>query len=216
VSAGLTKEKLLDAAEVLFAEHGFDATSVRDITRRAEANLASVNYHFGSKEELLAAVFARRVGPINLERLELLEQLQQRYAQQNRQVPLVELSRALLAPALSRIGELTSGSGQFLRLVGRAHSDSNAKMRLIFKEQFTEVFHRFLVAFQQSATHLNQLVLMQRLHFMVGAMAHVMAMSSTEDDESLGISLNPEHVMEELIHCCTAMLEAAPIEGSAS
>ena len=64
-----TRDRLLDSAERLFAENGVDATSLRHITNDAEANLASVNYHFGSKEELFRQVFARRIGPINQERL---------------------------------------------------------------------------------------------------------------------------------------------------
>ena len=60
-----TRERLLDAAEVLFAENGFDATSVRAITTWADANLAAVNYHFQAKVVLITAVFERRIRPIN-------------------------------------------------------------------------------------------------------------------------------------------------------
>src|SRR2546426_2395230 len=67
-----TKERILDAAETLFMEHGFEATSVRLITAAAGANLAAANYHFGSKEELFRAVLTRRLDPMNQERVELL------------------------------------------------------------------------------------------------------------------------------------------------
>ena len=60
-----TKDRILDAAESLFADRGFGATSMRAITSAADANLAAVNYHFGSKESLIEAVFARRLGPLN-------------------------------------------------------------------------------------------------------------------------------------------------------
>jgi AcrR family transcriptional regulator len=56
-----TRERILDTAERLFAEHGFAGTSVREITDAAAANLGAVNYHFQSKENLYAEVFARRV-----------------------------------------------------------------------------------------------------------------------------------------------------------
>ena len=68
-----TRDRLLDTAERLFAERGIDATSLRHITAEADANLASVNYHFGSKEELVRELFARRIGPINRERLDQLD-----------------------------------------------------------------------------------------------------------------------------------------------
>lgn len=68
-----TREKILDAAEELFSEHGFSATSIRAITTRAEVNLAALNYHFGTKDGVIDAVFARRIEPLNRERIHLLE-----------------------------------------------------------------------------------------------------------------------------------------------
>ena len=60
-----TKERILDSAESLFMEHGFEATGLRQITAAADVNLAAVNYHFGSKEELFEAVLTRRLDPMN-------------------------------------------------------------------------------------------------------------------------------------------------------
>jgi len=68
-----TKDRILDVAERLFAEHGFANTSLRSITAEAGANLAAVNYHFQSKDALIQAVFARRLGPLNQARLEMLD-----------------------------------------------------------------------------------------------------------------------------------------------
>jgi len=70
--AGDTKRRILDAAEELFMEHGFEATSLRLITTAAGVNLAAANYHFGSKEELFQAVFTRRLDPMNNDRMALL------------------------------------------------------------------------------------------------------------------------------------------------
>src|SRR4051812_14563130 len=68
-----TKTRILDAAEKLFAENGFDGTSLRDITTEARVNLAAVNYHFQTKESLIDAVIERRIMPINRRRMEMLE-----------------------------------------------------------------------------------------------------------------------------------------------
>ncbi len=68
-----TKTRILDTAEKLFGENGFDATSLRDITAQADVNLAAVNYHFQSKDSLIDAVIARRIEPVNRRRLEMLE-----------------------------------------------------------------------------------------------------------------------------------------------
>src|SRR6478736_3259068 len=71
-----TKTRILDVAEGLFVEHGFEATSLRQLTAAAGVNLAAVNYHFGSKEELFQAVLTRRLDPMNQERIERLDRLE--------------------------------------------------------------------------------------------------------------------------------------------
>ena len=68
-----TKTRILDAAEKLFGEKGFDATSLRDITTEADVNLAAVNYHFQSKESLIEAVIMRAAAPVNEKRIAMLE-----------------------------------------------------------------------------------------------------------------------------------------------
>src|ERR687891_1473936 len=74
---GSTRERILDAAEQRFSEEGFAGTSLREITALAGVNVAAVNYHFGSKEELLRAVLSRIVEPVNRERLELLQRAEE-------------------------------------------------------------------------------------------------------------------------------------------
>ena len=71
-----TRDRILDAAERLFAQQGFDLTSLRALTTEADVNLAAVNYHFGSKERLFEAVLARLIAPINAERLARLDALE--------------------------------------------------------------------------------------------------------------------------------------------
>ena len=69
------KQKLRIAAEQLFAEKGFEAVSVRDITQRSKSNVAAVNYHFGSRDGLVASVLERCVAPVNAERIARLDKL---------------------------------------------------------------------------------------------------------------------------------------------
>src|SRR5439155_11060378 len=71
-----TRTRILDAAEELFMQHGFEATSMRVLTARAGVNLAAVNYHFGSKHALIEAVFRRRLDPMNTARIAALERLE--------------------------------------------------------------------------------------------------------------------------------------------
>src|SRR4029079_12113009 len=74
--AAATKARILDAAESLFMEHGFEATSLRAITAAAAVNLASGNSPFGSKEVFFQAMLTRRLDPMNQERLDLLTKLE--------------------------------------------------------------------------------------------------------------------------------------------
>ena len=76
IRPSLTRESILDTAEALFAQQGHDGTSMRQITAAAGVNLASVNYHFGSKESLVQAVLKRRLEVLNRERLRLLDELE--------------------------------------------------------------------------------------------------------------------------------------------
>jgi AcrR family transcriptional regulator len=71
-------ERILDAAEQLFARRGFYGVSLRDITQEAGVDVALVSYHFGGKRELFTAVFERRAEVLNRERLELLEEVRRR------------------------------------------------------------------------------------------------------------------------------------------
>src|SRR6476619_2538659 len=93
-----TKTRLLDAAEQLFMEHGFEATSLRQLTAAASVNLAAVNYHFGSKEELFQAVLTRRLDPMNQERIELLEKLERESS--GRPISVEKILSSMLIPAL--------------------------------------------------------------------------------------------------------------------
>src|SRR4051812_43041858 len=91
-----TKTRILDAAEQLFMEHGFEATSLRQLTAAASVNLAAVNYHFGTKEELFQAVLTRRLDPMNQERIELLDRVEREAGDKPPQVE--KLIFAMLVP----------------------------------------------------------------------------------------------------------------------
>ena len=71
-----TRARILDAAERLFMAHGYDGTSMRQITGEAGVNLAAVNYHFGSKEALIQEAFRRRLNWLNEERMRALDELE--------------------------------------------------------------------------------------------------------------------------------------------
>ena len=90
------KLKLLDSAEGLVAERGFDAVSVRDVTQLAKANVAAVNYHFGSREGMMSLMMVRRMGPVHQQQLKNLNILEKKRG--SKSVPLEEIIEAWLGP----------------------------------------------------------------------------------------------------------------------
>ena len=70
------RERILDAGEELFAEHGFDGVTVRDVTRKAKVNVALAHYYFGTMRGLFDAIFLRRAAILNDERLKAIDAYQ--------------------------------------------------------------------------------------------------------------------------------------------
>jgi len=165
------KQRLLDAAETLFCDNGFHATSLRQITTAAGANLASVNYHFGSKHGLIAAVFERFVGPINAERLRMLHD-----ADGDAEAPDLEaIVRAFVAPPFRFRHAHQERAQRAMRLYGRTHSTADPSLHAIFVRQFDAVRQRFGAAFARALPDLPEADLSWRLHFLIGTMAQTMA-----------------------------------------
>ena len=173
VATGATKERILDAAEALFMAHGFEATSLRAITASADVNLAAVHYHFGSKEELFQSVLARRLDPMNRQRLELLSRLEAQSAP--RPLPCERILTAFLIPALALARDPTRGGKDFLRLLGRAYADPAPFIRQFLSQQYGETIARFKAAFARALPHLPPRELSWRLHFIMGALSYTLA-----------------------------------------
>lgn len=196
-----TKERILDAAESLFMEHGFEATSLRLITQAAGVNLAAVNYHFGSKEELFEAVLTRRLDPMNQARLARLD----RYEAAVAPAPLgcERILAALFIPALELARDPARGGANFLRLLGRAYADPAPFIRQFLSVQYAPMIARFKDAFARALPHLPRRELSWRLHFIMGALSYTLAGTDahriiaelnpveTDDDEALLRRLAP-------------------------
>jgi AcrR family transcriptional regulator len=167
-----TKTRILDAAEQLFMEHGFEATSLRSLTTAAGVNLAAVNYHFGSKEELFQSVLTRRLDPMNQERIELLEKLERDSAA--KPITCERILFAMLIPALRLARDEERGGKNFLRLVGRAYADPAPFIRHFLSEQYAEMIGRYKEAFHKALPHLARQELTWRLHFVMGALSYTL------------------------------------------
>jgi AcrR family transcriptional regulator len=208
-----TKSRILDVAEGLFGEKGYAATSLRDITREAGTNLASVNYHFQSKEGLLSAIVERFVDPVNQERLEVLDALERRA--DGEAVDLEGLLRAFLGPAFTRWSGEGEEGARFMRLAGRLHAETDEHLRMIFLGHFEEVVRRYRFAFRRALPHLDNEEVELRTHFLVGAMAHTLLWSQNMPGPPFGRrkSIPPDEALEGLVRFAAAGLAVPGSNG---
>ena len=174
-SAGDTREKLLDAAEPLFAEHGYAATSMRAIAQSAGVNLGAANYHFGSKMGLFAAVFHRRIQPINEHRLSLLKGL----IESDHPLTIRGILDAFYLPVVEAVV-----AGQAPRIIGRLFGEPESITRPILEAEFSEVAAAFQQALARMLPDLPPDELQWRFHFTVGAMVHLILFQAPLASES--------------------------------
>ncbi len=167
-----TKQRILDAAEELFAANGFAHTSMRAITAHAGANLAAVNYHFGSKEVLVETLFERRVTPMNEERLRRLAELEERHGED---IPLAAVIEAFVGPAMALSRDTVRGGARFMKLLGRSYTEPSEGLHEHLRRLYSTVVERFKPAFARALPHLPRDELYWRMHFMVGTLAYCMA-----------------------------------------
>jgi len=205
-----TKARILDTAERLFAEHGYDATSLRAITREAGVNLAAVNYHFSSKEALLRALFARSLELLNRQRLAMLDAYEAEAGGQP--VPVEKIVRALMEPVLRLGGDPGSGGSGFGMLLGRMYSWPSAQVNRIFVAEIREQIERFRSAFRRALPRLPAGELYWRIFFSIGAMAHTLAGSSLLEiiSDSICDPMDLDGKVERLIDYVVAGLQAPP------
>ena len=158
-----TKAQVLTAAERLFALHGFQNVSVRDITAEAGVNLASVNYHFGSKDALLFEIFRRRTAELNRDRARMLHEASDRHGGKP---PVREILRALFEPPL-RWSTPENDRRISVQFIIRARSEGTEAMREVLR---TDVSHlrRFADALLAARPELPPEDVYWRLHFCLG------------------------------------------------
>ncbi|MBJ7574203.1 TetR family transcriptional regulator [Luteimonas sp. MC1828] len=164
-----TKDRILGAAEELFALHGFGGTSLRQVTSRADVNIAAVNYHFGSKENLINEVFRRRMDEMSRRRLELLAE-----ARETSPGALEPLLAAFIEPALA-LARDRQGGVAFIRVIARAYAEKNDGLRKFLSEQYGHVLREFAKAIAECVPQLDKEQLYWRLDFLAGALTYAMS-----------------------------------------
>lgn len=163
-----TKERILGAAEELFALHGFSGTSLRQVTARADVNIAAVNYHFGSKDNLVNEVFRRRMDAMSRQRLERLQA-----ATADGRCELEPILAAFVEPALD-LAQDRQGHA-FIRVIARAYAEQNDGLRKFLSDQYGHVQRDFARALAACLPDLGKETLYWRLDFLGGALTYAMA-----------------------------------------
>jgi len=164
-----TKQRILGAAEELFARHGFAGASLRQVTSAAHVNLAAVNYHFGSKENLINEVFRRRLDGLNAERLQALT-----LARRKADYRLEDTLDAFVRPALALTGD-DQGGAPFVRVLARAYAEHNERLRKFLHDNYSHILKEFAADFARFLPHLDKQELYWRLDIVSGALTYAMA-----------------------------------------
>lgn len=164
-----TKDRILGAAESLFAQQGFAGTSLREVTSRADVNIAAVNYHFGSKENLINEVFRRRLDELSEQRLGALKT-----AREQSPGDLQAVLAAFIEPALALSLDRQGGSA-FVRVLARAYAEKDERLRQFVSEHYGHVMREFSKAMAACLPELPRDTLAWRLDFIAGALTYAMA-----------------------------------------
>ncbi|MBW4050491.1 MAG: TetR/AcrR family transcriptional regulator [Proteobacteria bacterium] len=179
-----TKEKLLDAAEKLFARKGFHATSLREITGEAGVDLALVNYHFGGKKPLFAAILERRGAVLNEERLRRLTAVRRAAAPQA--VSPEAVIGAFFDPILDFLDHAGPGWHSYFSLLAWVNNSPEWGRRLMSKT-FDATVREFIRALMESLPGAAPEDIFWGYNFLTGALTLSLAETGRLDVLSDGL-----------------------------
>ena len=204
-----TVDRILDAAEELFAERGFSETSLRMITSKAKVNLAAVNYHFGSKNALIHAVFARFLTPYCVTLEHAFDELERQNP--TRGPELEVLLGALTRSAIVMPHRNAHGISIFMRLLGLAYTQSQGHLRRFLEHEYSQTFGRFMRLLKEATPELTAVERYWRIQFMLGATAFTMSSSEALSEileNKLGVHTRVEEIVSRLVPFLAAGMEA--------
>jgi len=204
-----TRQRILDAAELLFARNGYRGTSLRAITDRAGVNLAAVNYHFGSKKRLLDEVIKRRILPLNKIRKKRLEEVRN-LARSKRLPPDIEdVLTAFIEPTML-FKESEPGAKEFITFIGRSLADPDDTVRNAFHAVINPMARFLFKTVCEALPGLSKELLFWRLHFTMGAFFHTMHISGNPEPGLMGMKtdIDAKSLVDLLIPYVTAGMKA--------
>lgn len=205
-----TVDRILDAAEELFAERGFAETSLRMITSKAGVNLAAVNYHFGSKNALIQSVFARFLTPFSATLEAEFDELEARPG--DRSPSVEEILGALTGSAVRMPQRNERGISIFMRLLGLAYTQSQGHLRTFLEDEYRDIFTRFMGLLKRATPELTSVDRYWRIQFMLGATAFTMSSSDALRDilqAKKGVETPIQEIAARLIPFLAAGMQAS-------
>lgn len=166
------KRVLLNAAEQLFAEKGFEAVSVRDVTQFVKMNVAAVNYHFGSREGMLTLAIMHYTLPLNEERIARLESAERKSP--GKPLALEEIIDAFVRPIITQNRKTELPEALFYQLLGRIFAANGDGLSQAYEENFRQLSDRFMRALGKTLPTVPLDELASRFHFMSGGLIHLL------------------------------------------
>lgn len=192
-AASQTRQRILDAAERLFALHGPERASTRDITAAAGANVGAISYYFGSKEGLVFAAFDRCLTPITEERLAALDEVEKAAAGTPPRVE--DVLAAYIRPVVEHALDPKWGSTSFAKLMGRLVGEPGRTVSRLKEAHFNRLAARFDAALRRAIPALSEEGLIYGKTFIIGSLHYLLLML----DQALPCRLDPKPDCESLV-----------------
>lgn len=191
-------DRLLDAAEKLFSEHGFEGTSVRDIAGAADCNIAAVNYYFGGKDKLYTEVWRRQLVQMRDDRLNAIEQVMSESGGKPALEDLLQsFANAVVGPFRDE-----SRSRRFMNLMAREMIDQHVPVNLLIDEVVKPTMGALRGALLKACPGLEESRIPLLIVFLAGMLMHVVHIKAmfeqAESTEMLSFDLNEavDHVVK--------------------
>lgn len=198
-------DAILDAAETLMSERGFNGVSLRAICAEAGVNLGSFTYHFGTKERLLRAIYDRHTRPMNARRAELLKEAERIF---DREARVEAIIRAFIVPAFASQSDAYGGGARFSRVRAILSVEGNETARQIIAEAFDDTSFRFVEALGRAVPDLDHDTIVWRCHFLLGALYYTLVNGDRIDRLTQGrdSGANHDRAIDELARSTAAGL----------
>ncbi len=201
-----TRERVLDTAERLFAGHGLDAVSIRDIAGAAGANLGAINYHFDTKHNLIAAVFDRRMAPLTQERLRALDVVEKTAVDQP--ATLEAVLEAFIRPAVEQAMDPQRSGRVFGKLLARCLLEPNPAVEKAIHGHFEPVVKRFDAVLLRVMPNLTLEDVFWRMHLLIGALHHSLFMLDRKLPDGRCLRLDAETYVKRFVAFAAAGFRA--------